>query len=58
VVAVAGLLGAAAAAVLAAEWARHRSVLAAFSAECRARPAAPRGPSLDVPAAGDQAEVS
>lgn len=58
VVAVAGLLGATAAAVLAAEWARHRSVLAAFAAERRASAAAPREPSLDMPAAGDQAKVN
>src|SRR6266496_743097 len=55
VVAIAGVLGAAAAAVLAVEWARHRGHLTAPTAE-RRPPAAPlRGPSLDMPAAGDQA---
>src|SRR6266702_1069583 len=55
IVAIAGVLGAAAAAVLAVEWARHRGHLAALTAE-RCPPAAPlRGPSLDTPAAGAQA---
>jgi MFS family permease len=57
VVAIAGLLGVVAAAVLAGEWARHRGLLTEPGGERRPA-AAPSGPSLDTPAVGDQAEAS
>lgn len=53
VVAIAGLLGVVAAAVLAGEWARHRGLLTEPGGERRPA-AAPSGPSLDTPAVGDQ----
>jgi hypothetical protein len=55
VVAVAGMLGVAAAAMLAAGWARHRSLLAESAGE--RGPAATSGPSMGTPTAGDQAET-
>jgi MFS family permease len=55
VVAVAGMLGVAAAAMLAAGWARHRSLLAESAGE--RGPAAASGPSMGTPTAGDQAEA-
>jgi hypothetical protein len=57
VVAIAGLLGVVAAAVLAAEWARHRSLLTEPAGERRAPATAPGGPSLDTPGVSDQAEA-
>jgi len=57
VVAIAGMLGVVAAAVLAAEWARHRGLLTESASE-RDQPAtASSGPPLDAPTAGDQAEA-
>jgi MFS family permease len=57
VVAVAGLLGMVAAAVLAAEWARHRGLLAGPAGERRVPAPAPGAPPLDTPGVSDQAEA-
>jgi MFS family permease len=57
VVAIAGALGVTAAAALAAEWARHRSLLAGLAPERRRPAPAASGPSPDTPTAGDQAQA-
>jgi MFS family permease len=53
VVAIAGVLGAAAAAVLATEWVRHRGLLAALADQCRHAAAEVGGPHAGTPAASD-----